>query len=660
MNNVPNFGGPMVWQPTPDYIERAHLTQFMRRHSLPDYQALMARSTSEVGWFTEAVFEHLDIQFYRPYREVLDLSDGIAWPKWCVDGRMNIVHNCLDKYIGTATEHQPAVIWEGEDGATRTLSYGDLNLRVNRAANGLRQLGLGPHDAVGIYMPMVPEIVVALLAIAKIGGVILPLFSGYGAGAVATRLVDGEAKALITADGFPRRGSIVDMKRVADRAAARTPSLSHIVVYQHVGLEVPMQTGRDLTWESLLQGQAPASRGQAEHAETVRTRAEDPLMVIYTSGTTGRPKGALHTHCSFPTKAAQDMAFGMDVHPGDRIYWMTDMGWMMGPWLVFGALILGATFFIFDGAPDFPGPDRLWAMIERHQISSLGLSPTLVRALIPYGEQPVKSHDLSSLRFFGSTGEPWNPDAWAWLFENVGGGKLPIINYSGGTEISGGILMGNPITPLKSTAFSAPCPGIAADVFDEDGHSIRNQVGELVIKAPWIGMTRGFWKDPDRYIQTYWTRWENTWVHGDFAAVDDDGLWYILGRSDDTIKIAGKRLGPAEVESIVADHPAVVEAAAIGVPHEIKGSELVVFCVVAPGEEASGDLAQALIDKTIRELGKPLAPQAVLFVRDLPKTRNAKVMRRMIRAAYLGDELGDTSALLNPDSLEEFSDLARR
>jgi acetyl-CoA synthetase len=653
MTGGTDFGGPVVWRPTPDYLERAHLTHFMNRHGLPDFPALLARSTSEIGWFTEAVLEHLEIQFQRPYREILDLSRGMAWPEWCVDGQLNVVHNCLDKYIGTPTADLPAVIWEGEQGSTRTLTYAELDRKVGRAANGLRQLGLGAGDAVGIFMPMVPEIVVAMLAIAKIGGVILPLFSGYGARAVASRLKDGEAKTLITADGFPRRGSIVDMKRVADEAAARTPSLSHMVVYRHVGLEVPMQVDRDLAWETLLEG-------QPDQARTEITRAEDPLMVIYTSGTTGRPKGALHTHCSFPIKAAQDMAFGMDVHPGDRIYWMTDMGWMMGPWLVFGALILGATFFIYDGAPDFPGPDRLWAMIERHQINSLGLSPTLVRALIPHGEGPVQAHDLSSLRLFGSTGEPWNPDPWMWLFQKVGGGKLPIINYSGGTEISGGILMGNPVLPLKATAFAAPCPGIAADVLDEHGRSIRNQVGELVIKAPWIGMTRGFWKDPDRYFHTYWSRWDNTWVHGDFAAVDDDGLWYILGRSDDTIKIAGKRLGPAEIESLLVEHPAVVEAAAIGVPHEIKGSELIVFCVLAPGEEPSADLAKALIERAVRDLGKPLAPRAVHFVTDLPKTRNAKVMRRMIRAAYLSEELGDTSALLNPEALEEFAGLARQ
>jgi acetyl-CoA synthetase len=386
-------------------------------------------------------------------------------------------------------------------------------------------------------------------------------------------------------------------------------------------------------------------------------------MVIYTSGTTGKPKGAVHTHCGFPVKAAQDMAFGTDVHgveqvsdlfySADVIYWMTDMGWMMGPWLVFGSLLLGATMFLYDGAPDFPAPDRLWSLVERHRINQMGVSPTLIRSLIPHGDGQFQKHDLSSLKCFASTGEPWNPEPWKWLFEKVGGGTRPIVNYSGGTEISGGIVMGNPLLPLKPCAFSAPCPGIAADVLDENGKPIRNAVGELVIKAPWIGMTRGFWKDTGRYLDTYWSRWPNVWVHGDFAAVDADGLWYILGRSDDTIKIAGKRLGPAEVESILTRHPAVVESAAIGVPHEVKGSELVVFVVLKKGVEQTDALRKELHNLIVEDMGKPLAPKSILFVSDLPKTRNAKVMRRMIRTAYLGLELGDSSSLVNPEAVEE-------
>ncbi len=642
----PNFAGPIVWKPSKDYLENAQLTKFIRLHKIADFNALMQRSTEDVSWFTDAILKFLDIQFYKPYSKVVDLSKGIAWPHWCLDGEMNIVHNCLDKYIGTGTENRTALIWEGEDGETRSLTYGDLYRQVNQAANALRSLGLGKGDAIGIFMPMTPEIAVALLAIAKIGGIILPLFSGYGVDALVSRLQDADAKALFTADGFPRRGKLVDIKSVADKAAAQVPSLKHIIVLEHADIDVPINLERDHWWEDLIST-------QADQAETEHTSAEGPLMIIYTSGTTGKPKGAMHTHCGFPVKAAQDMAFGTDVRPGHIIYWMTDMGWMMGPWLVFGALLLGATFFLFDGAHDYPAEDRLWALTAKHKITTLGVSPTLIRALIPFGDAPVKKHDLSSLRYFASTGEPWNPDPWRWLFEVVGERKRPIINYSGGTEISGGIVMGNPILPLKPTAFAGPCPGMAADVFNEQGQSVTGEVGELVIKAPWIGMTRGFWKDPQRYEETYWSRWPNVWVHGDWAAKDADGLWYILGRSDDTIKVAGKRLGPAEVESVLVAHPLVVEAAAIAVPDEMKGNQVVVFCVLQANVEASDALRQELRVSLVTALGKPLAPKEILFVSDLPKTRNAKVMRRMVRAAYLGEPAGDASSLVNPGAVEE-------
>ncbi len=653
-----SFGGEIVWRPTARHIAESNLTAFMRLHGVADFAGLMKRSTEDVAWFTDAVLKFLDIQFYEPYSQVVDLSAGIQFPTWCVGGKMNIVHNCVDKRRVSGISEQLSVVWEGEEGATKSLTYAELYKQVNKTANALRSLGLGKGDAIGLFMPMTPEIVIALLAIAKIGGIILPLFSGYGAGAIVSRMADADAKALFAADGAFRRGKAVEMKSVADEAAEQIPTLKHMIVLKRTGQAIKMKEGRDLWWRELIDGQSDA-------AETEKTGAEDPLMIIYTSGTTGKPKGALHTHCGFPVKAAQDMAFGTDVHGASRaaqvsdlrytdvIYWMTDMGWMMGPWLVFGSLILGATMFLYDGAPDFPAPDRLWELAEKHKINQMGVSPTLIRSLIPHGDEHFKKHDLSSLKCFASTGEPWNPDPWMWLFEKVGGSKIPIVNYSGGTEISGGIVMGNPLMPLKPCAFSAPCPGIAADVADENGRPVRNAVGELIIKAPWIGMTRGFWKDRQRYLDTYWSRWENVWVHGDFAAIDNDGLWYILGRSDDTIKIAGKRLGPAEVESILVRHESIVEAAAIGAPHEVKGSELILFAVPAPGVERGEALRRELHEMVVAEMGRALAPKAILFVDDLPKTRNAKVMRRMIRAAYLGLDAGDTSSLVNPAAVDE-------
>lgn len=647
MNDTFDFGGDVVWRPTLDDIEQSNLYEFMQTHGIESYDELMRRSTADVAWFTDAILRFLDIRFARPYDTVVDLSDGIAFPRWCAGGEMNIVTNCVDKWAADAAHrNRTAVVWEGEEGRTRTIDYGQLAAEVNHCANALRELGLGKGDAIGLFMPMTPEIVFALLAIAKIGGVILPLFSGYGAQAVASRLADADAKALFTADGFFRRGAVVDLKSVADEALAELPALRHAIVLRRTGHEVAMQEGRDLWWHELVPR-------QSDIAVTEATAAEDLLMIIYTSGTTGRPKGAVHTHCGFPVKAAQDMAFGTDVHQRDLIYWMTDMGWMMGPWLVFGATLLGASFFISDGAPDYPGPDRLWQQVERHRITVLGLSPTLVRSLMRHGLEPVRAHDIDTLRSFASTSEPWNPEPWMWLFRDVGESLRPIINYSGGTEISGGIVMGNPLLPLKPAAFSAACPGIAADVYDDEGRPVRNTVGELVITAPWIGMTRGFWRDRDRYLQTYWSRWADVWVHGDFAAIDEDGLWYILGRSDDTIKIAGKRVGPAEIESVLVAHPAVNEAAAIGVPHEVKGNEVVCFCVLNPGRAGDDALVAELRESLIHAMGKPLAPRSIHFVSDIPKTRNGKIMRRIARSAWLGLDAGDISGLVNPSAVDE-------
>jgi acetyl-CoA synthetase len=651
------FGGEFVWHPPPDLIAQSNLQRFIQKHELGSYEELMRRSTTDIEWFWETVLGDLDIQFYKPYSRVVDLTGGKPWARWCVGGEMNIVHNMLDKYAGTEVDNRIAIKSETEDGATRALTYKTLRVQTNEMAAALRSLGLGKGDAIGVFMPMVPEIVIAMLAIIKIGGIFLPLFSGFGAAAIVSRLNDAEAKALFTADGTYRRGKFCAMKQVAHEAAAQISTLKHLIVFgtaeDQQAERLPYKTH---SWRDLINLSTPGSQ-----RPTARTSAEDPMMIIYTSGTTGRPKGAVHSHCGFPIKSAQDMSHGLDLHPDETLFWMTDMGWMMGPWEVFGTLLLGATMMLYDGAPDFPEPDRVWQLVNRHKVTALGVSPTLIRALRSRGggsDEIVHRYDLSSLRKFASTGEPWNPDPWMWLFQKVGRGKLPIINYSGGTEISGGIVMGNVLTPMKPCAFSGPLPGMAADVVDENGKSVRGQVGELVIREPWIGMTRGFWKDRQRYIDTYWSRFPDVWVHGDWAAVDSDGLWYILGRSDDTIKVGGKRVGPAEVESILVAHPQVSEAAAIGVPDSIKGEALVCFCVLKKGANGDLNLAGELKKNVGRDLGKALAPREVVFVADIPKTRNAKVMRRIVRAVYLGEKLGDTSALENPASLDEIKRVA--
>ncbi|MBI1801238.1 MAG: AMP-binding protein [Chloroflexi bacterium] len=618
----------------------------MNAHGISTFQELLERANADADWFWRAVVEQLHVEFYEPYQKMMDSSPGIPWTRWCAGGKLNAVHNALDKWIGTAQEERVAVRWEGEEGQTRTLTYGDLFREVNRLANALRGLGINKGDVIGLFMPMTPEIVVALLATAKIGAIALPLFSGYGPGAVITRLNDAGAKLLFTADGFFRRGQVVPMKATADEALAQCSSVEHCIVLKRTGNPVAWTQGRDHEYTELIST-------QPDMAATERTDAEDVLMVIYTSGTTGRAKGAVHTHCGFPIKATQDMVHGLDLRGDDVFYWMTDMGWVMGPLLVYTALMTGAAMMLYDGAPDYPSPDRVWAMVERHGVTLLGVSPTFVRAIMRYGDEPVRKHSLQSLRAFGSTGEPWNPTPWLWLFEVVGERQRPIINYSGGTEIGGGILIGNWLMPLKPCAFGGPIPGMAADVVDDRGRPVRGAVGELIIRQPWIGMTRGFWHDPERYEQTYWSRFQDVWVHGDWAAVDEDGLWYILGRSDDVIKVAGKRLGPAEVESALVKNTAISEAAAIGVPDEVKGEAVVCFALLKPDVRASDELEASLKALVADELGKPMTPKEIIFVRDLPRTRNAKIMRRVIRAVYLGRDPGDVSSLENPAAVDE-------
>ena len=635
----------IVWEPTPEVIEASRLMRFLRRHGLPDYQALHRRSIEDMEWFWDAVSKDLALEWFRPYSRVLDVSKGIPWATWWIDGRYNYVHNCLDRHVARLGS-KVACIAEGEEGTLRRLTYREVLEETSRLANALRRLGIRKGDRVGIFMPMTAECAIATLAVNRIGAVYVPVFSGFAAGAVTTRLQDAECVALITADGFTRRGKPVPMKAIADEAAAAAPSVRHIIVQRRTGDAVRMTAGRDHRWEELVAGESPDAPPEI-------TAPEDPQMIIYTSGTTGRPKGTVHVHGGFPIKGTMDMAYGFDVAEGDVMFWLTDLGWMMGPWEIIGILTLGATMVLYDGAIDYPEPDRLWEIAARHKVTILGISPTAVRALMRYGDEHPRRHDFSSLRLLGSTGEPWNPEPWLWLFEQVGRRRCPILNYTGGTEIAGGILGCTVLQPQKPMVFTGPVLGMDADVYDDTGQSVRGAVGELVVRQPWPGMTRGFWRDPDRYLETYWPRWPGIWVHGDWAKIDQDGFWYILGRSDDTIKVAGKRVGPAEVESAVAAHPAVAEAAAIGVPDEVKGEAVVCFAVLRPDAERSEELRAAIKRQVVDLLGKALEPKEVKFVNDLPKTRNAKIMRRVIRAAYLGTEPGDLSSLENPQAVDE-------
>ncbi|MFW6074121.1 MAG: AMP-binding protein, partial [Chloroflexota bacterium] len=610
---------PIAWRPTPEMIARSRVLAFARTHGFNDYDDLVRAANDRPEWFWEAVVDHLGIDWSRRFDTVLDLNDGIEWPHWFVGGRMNYVTSAVDRFLPARSE-STAVIWEGDDGRSRTLTFAELAAEINRLANALTNLGASRGTRIGIYMPMLPETAIAMLACGKIGAVFVPIFSGFGADAVRQRLVDAKATILITSDGFARRGNVIDLKAAADRAVAAGTDVERVLVVRHTEQDVPWDPNRDVWWHE-------AVATESHRHEPADTAANDPFMIIYTSGTTGQPKGAVHVHSGFPIKAAQDLAFCFDLQADERLCWLTDLGWMMGPWAIAGTLIAGGCVVLFEGTPDYPAPDRLWQIVERHSINVLGVSPTAMRALMAKGDEWVENYRMESLRAIGSTGEPWNPAPWRWTSKHVGRGRCPIVNYSGGTEIGGGIISSTTIHPQKPASFHGPIPGVPADVADPHGNSVRGDVGELIIRGPWVGMTAGFLDDPERYLNTYWRSIPGVWTHGDWAFVDDEGFWYILGRSDDTLNIAGKRIGPAELESAAVAHPAVQEAAAIGVPDDVKGTAAVVFAILKDAYREDDGIESEISDLIADQLGRPLRPKSVVIVDDLPRTRNAKIMR---------------------------------
>ena len=639
------MSGEFAWEPTPDYVEQANVTRLMRAHGIDTIHEMRRRSVEDVEWYWDAVVKDLGLDFTTPYTKVLDTSNGVPWATWFTGGRVNITWNCVDRWAhDKAVAQRTAVIGESETGEVRELTYKQLHKDVDRVAAGLLEMGVGPGDAVGVFMAMRPETVVAAYAIAKIGAIYMPIFSGFAPAAVAARLNDCKAKVLFTTDGTWRRGKQGLMKPVADEAVAAVPSIERVVMLENLGVDVPMKAGRDVTWADFT---APYDH---VHLDPADTAAEDPFLIAYTSGTTGNPKGAVHVHGGFLVKIASEVAYQFDLHPSEVFYWFTDMGWIMGPLSMVGSHAVGGTMVIYEGAPDFPEPDRVWQSVERHRVNMLGVSPTLVRALKPHGDEWPAKHDLSSLRILGSTGEPWNPEPYMWLREVAGrGGEVPIINISGGTEVGAVFLSPYPVESIKTCSLGAASLGMDVDVFDSSGQPVRGEVGELVCKQPWPGMTRGIWGDPDRYIETYWSMFPGVWRHGDWAKIDEDGEWFLFGRSDDVINVAGKRLGPAEVESVLVSHAAVSESAVVGVPDDTKGEAVWCF-VVAPGADAS--LTGELAELVAHELGRPFKPSRVVLVDALPKTRSAKILRRAVRAVAIGDDPGDMSSAENPEALD--------
>ncbi|MEL9991528.1 MAG: AMP-binding protein [Thermoproteus sp.] len=619
-----------IWRPERTHLEESNVARYMSTYGLRSLDDFIAYTYDRPEEFWKS-FERevLKLKWAEGYQKVLDLSRGVQWPKWFVGGRLNIADQLEDSPA-------PLVKWEGEDGSKAVWSYAEVLYKARAVASWLKRSGLEKGDRVAVYMPMVPEIVPVVLGIIRAGGIFVPLFSGFGREAIRVRLEDSEAKFVFASDVSYRRGKEVDM--LSELEAGLSKSVRQVVVHSRAK---EVRDRVDLR---------EVFRSGGDHME--RTESEDPAMIIYTSGTTGRPKGTVHAHDGFPIKAAADVYFQFDLKRGETLTWVTDMGWMMGPWMVFAAYLLRGSMAFFEGAPDYP-KERLWRFVEEFKVNVLGLAATLTRHLRSIGAAP-EGGQVDSLKAFGNTGEPIDVESWLWL-HRAGRERVPIINYSGGTEISGGILGCYVVKPIKPSSFNGASPGIKAAVYTEDGRPAPPGVeGELVVLSVWPGMTRGFWRDPQRYLETYWSKWPGVWAHGDAAMVDEEGYFYIVGRADDTIKVAGKRVGPAEIETVLNSHPAVAESAVVGKPDPIKGEVPVAFVVLKPGYQPSDELKKELISLSEKALGKAFgAVEEVYFVSQLPKTRNAKIMRRVIRAVLTGRNPGDLSALENPSAVEE-------
>jgi acetyl-CoA synthetase len=637
-----------VWEPSPDLVAQSNLTAFLRATGHADYDSLAAASEANPAWLMEQVFKFCDVRFYKPCEKMLDTSRGEPWARWCVGGTTNIVLNCVDKHRDTPVWDQTFLVWEGENKTEqRTLSYRELDREVSRLAQGLRDLGIDQGDVVALYMPNLPETFVAFFAVMKLGAILLPLFSGFGPAPIISRLNHGEAKVVITANGTWRRGTPAPLKSVLDTALEQTPSVQHVVVVDRGGLSIdtPMHAGRDHWWHDI-------TADQDGNIATVEMPADAPAILLYTSGTTGEPKGCVWTQIGFiGSMVTRDIIICGDFKPTDRFFFMSDMGWMVGAMTACIPSFAGASLLVAEGTPDYPDTGRFWRLIQDHRVSYLGVSPTIVRSLMRYGEE-VENYDLSSLRMTTSGGEAWTAAPWQWFFEHVCKRRLPIINISGGTEVGGCIFLGTPNHPMNPGSFSRPALGVGADIVDLNGNKVpAGEVGELILRHSSIGLTKSLWKADARYIDNYWSTLPGIWVHGDFAMQGTDGLYYILGRSDDTIKISGKRTGPAELEGLLVATGKVAEAAVFGIPHPVKGSAIVCACVLMP-DVAEHGIAEELSGALVKGMGASYRPERIVFVDDLPRTRNLKIMRRVLRAVFENKDPGDLSSLANPETVD--------
>lgn len=646
-----------IWKPSNHYLRESNIALFMKRYGIKTYQELIKRSTDNIKWFWNACVKDLQIEWFRKYHSLYDDTWGMPWTRWFLDGKINIVHNCIDKHIRNGKGGKIAFYWEGGDGTSAKFTYQELYEKVCQTSQALAKNDIGKNDVVGIYMPFIPEAIIIMFAAMKMGAIAMPIMSGFGAEAVAERLRIAKTKILFTSDGFPLREKTIQLKNKINEIIKTVPSLKKIVVVKRLNIETVMEKGRDIFWDDFLK--------MADNAQRIKTQsldAEHPALILFTSGTTGKPKGTIHTHAGAIVQTTKEIKYNFDYKEKDIFFWYSDIGWMMAPWEIIGVQCLGGTYIIFEGKPDWPNHHRLPEIIEKYKVNIFGTAPTIIRTLKNFGNDFLLEHNLSSLRILGSTGGVLDRESYLWYFQNIGYGKCPIINISGGTELIGCLLAPLPIMPLKPCTLGGPGLGMDIDVLDDNGAPTRGTIGHLVCKKPFPSMTKGFVGDKQRFIETYFSRWENIWYHGDLAGIDNDGFWFLYGRSDDVIKVADRRIGPAEIEECLMSNKSVQEAAVIGVPDASKGEKIICFAdlsVIGKKMARNENMEKLLKNYVAEKLGKMLCPDAIYFISALPKTRSGKIPHKLIKQIYIGEEIKDISSIENPNVLQEIENLKK-
>ena len=628
---------PIIWEAPDSIKKKSKLTQFLKHCNVSNYDDLEKKSFSDPGWLWDNVIKFSNLKFYKPYKKILDETKGPPWSKWCVGGTTNIVLNCVDRHKDKDFFKETFIYSEREDGRENSITYEEFDKQISKVGNSLKINGFKKGDVIALYMPQFIETYIAYFAILKIGCVVLPLFSGYGSKAVIERLNIAKAKGIFTVEKTFRKGKEIRMFDLVKSDLDQVQSLNKIFL-------LGKDTGKKIfNWENF--------NNVSEKLNTEEMNSEDPAIIHFTSGTTGKPKGCVYTHVGLVSKMSFDEGVLADFKQNDIHLCMADMGWMVGSKSATIASLHGAKMVIAEGVPDFPDEVRFWKLIEKYKVSWTELSPALIRAQMIKDKKLFEDLNLNSLRIVCTGGEPWTEKPWKWLFEFIGKSKVPIMNSAGGTEVSGSILHCCLHRPFKVGSFNAPIPGMSADILTLDGKKVStDEMGELVMRKSSIGLTKSLWNDDDRYIKNYWSIIKDFWVHGDLASKDKDGHWFLHGRSDDTIKVSGKRIGPSELESVIVKSGKAKEVAAVGIPDENKGSKIILSIVLLENSEEKESYFENLV---INDLGKSFKPDKIIFVKDLPKTRNMKIMRRVIKSCLAKEDPGDISTLLNPESVEE-------